>query len=409
MRQISTFNSTDGHYVHLHKGTGWKGLSSLLIVMSILMTAIVARCSNMPSPVRVNTPPNALIAFVQLDRYSKPDGKVRWMQYPGGVVRTTRRVGMGRFDLGKKIHSIALSPDRRKVLVTASSILPSGKERNILLNGTGYDLWLIDVKSRMATPLTTDGYGYALGKWSPDGRFVAAISFGGVPAPREDEAPALPNDTLSARSDLAIWDLRSRKRHIIPADVNDLAWSPDSRRLVVSLNDGSGFYAVDLRRRMLRPFLKPIGKGSLLGSFSPSGGKFAYSTNLDTKGRYSLVIESLKSRQRWLVSGFAHSLFGLVWSHNDRFVAFAQYSVQAGGRQRRTLYVYDLVTKRTRHLWTGEEAIATAWSSDGKWVIVTQNATNKTLELMAVSVETGRGVRLLPTDMTIAAADWSER
>src|SRR5215469_9082715 len=202
----------------------------------------------------------------------------------------------------RRVSDPQLSPDGQFATYTV--------ETTLLKEDKNEDrIWMVPAKGGDAIPLTAAGVSSSHARWSLDGKSIAFLSArdGGKTQvwllPRGGEAERL-TDT--------------------PQDVEDFAWSPDSRRLVLVLRDPKPEELEAAKERKDRPAEK----------------------------------ERPKTQKPWVI---------------DRL----QFKVDEVGyldRRRNHLYVFDLAAKTMTQVTSGDfDDSEPAWSPDGKFITFSSN------------------------------------
>ncbi len=118
----------------------------------------------------------------------------------------------------RAVHDPQLSPDAKWVAYTVKTALlkeDKNEER----------IWMVPAAGSAPLALTAEGESSTHARWSPDGRFIAFLS-----ARKEGKTQVWLLNRLGGEAE-RLTDT--------PQDVEDFAWSPDSRRLVLVLRDAS--------------------------------------------------------------------------------------------------------------------------------------------------------------------------
>jgi dipeptidyl aminopeptidase/acylaminoacyl peptidase len=204
------------------------------------------------------------------------------------------------------VHDPQLSPNSQWVAYSVDkAILKTDKNET--------RIWMIPTSGGAPVPMTAEGISSSHPRWSPDGKFLAFLS-------ERNGAPA------------QVWLLDRRGGEAqrftdTPQEVQDFAWSPDSRRLVLVLRD---------------PSLDELEAAKARSTSGSSGGE-----KEPAKSKKPMIIDRLQ---------------------------FKQDTIGYLDRRRTHLYVFDLSSRSLTQVTSGDfDDSEPAWSPDSKLLAFTSN------------------------------------
>ena len=217
----------------------------------------------------------------------------------------------------REVHDPQFSPDSCWIAFTVLST--SLKE-----DKTATRIWMIPAAGGDAIALTAENSSSDHPRWSPDGRFLAFLST------RKDKD----SDDEDAKTQVYLLNRQGGEAQQLTRtiqDVEDFAWSPDSKKLVLVLRDPS---PEELEA-------------------APSKGK-----DDDEVGAEKAASKKPKAQRPWVI---------------DRLL-FKSDTVGYLDRRRTHLYAFDLASKSVTQVTSGDyDDSDPAWSPDGKSLAFTSN------------------------------------
>jgi len=213
----------------------------------------------------------------------------------------------------REVRDPQLGPDARWVTYTVKTALlkdDKNEER----------IWMVPAASGSPLALTAEGVASTHARWSPDGKFIAFLS-------ARDEGKT------------QLWLLNrlggeAERLTDTPQDVEDFAWSPESRQLVLVLRDASPEELEAAKENKDKVAVHPATTGG------------------------SEAKDKKKSHKPWVI---------------DR-LQFKLDEVGYLDRRRTHLYVFDLAAKALTQITSGDyDDSEPAWSPDGKFLAFTSN------------------------------------
>jgi Tol biopolymer transport system component len=257
--------------------------------------------------------------------------------------------------LGSVVWYPRFSPNGKSILFVANKT-DSKTEIDLLESPTyrmqGTNLWTLSIDSKGVKPLTTDGSGYRLFSWAPDGKWVAAVQYGWPPYDQ-----------------IMVWDLKSNKRRLLSKrskqeTLTDLFWSQDSTKLYFQRNTSTAsdpnLYVIVRSDGKAKVQVKGKGERHYY-SFSSDNRKLAfvqnnvlYVSNADGSGLQQLMKladSAGVSRPSWSLKG--------------------QIAISETIEGKTQLHVCDVTSKHSRKVASVPYNVTeTRWSRDNQWLLL---------------------------------------
>ncbi len=390
--------------------TGLVGQMAVIKVLGFLgllmCAAFQAQSPSLASSTRdVASPPKAQIVY-SASTNANYKYKLYLAAWPNPKPRVVTPRIIGKYGLGDSIIYPEFSPDGTKVLFLANRKLPDGKQ--VKTDGyLGTDLWVLDVRRNTARPLTTDGDGYEDHKWSPDGRYVCAISHEGCPPP---EAPADLPDMWELN--LYVWEVTTGNRRFIGRNVDNVVWSPDSKSLYYDGIIANDLPAILQRSRTGGTPHVVLSGGESVHGMSPDRKRFAYWRCNEDGKKCDLLLETLATKKKKVLMSQSNGTTGFQWMP-DNLTLGLLYGTREPNYAQRTYYwlFLNTSTEATRRtISVHDPGSVIAWSHTWDWIIsyrYSKPLDFSTGYLVAVSTKTGEVVELIHPPQA-GGFDWHE-
>lgn len=363
----------------------WCLLVSLFIALSMCQcTSIATQSDAQPSHARI----------IYSAQGAGDDWQLRLMQWPNGTERKLTLKTVGQYLLGMDVRTPRFSPDGSMVVFVGSRRRKNGQETRAAdpLANVGLDLWLLNNQSDVARPLTTDGAGYENPQWSPDGRYVLAVS----------DNSYLPTHAVQEwKTTLYVWNVASGKKRLLAKNAGVATWSSDSKYVYYDKTDETGFYCISRGGGKALRFLQPK-QEAILGGWSPDGKWFAYFDG----GQLMVTDKSLKKS---INLGSQENATALRWSPDSTRLALIRS--QSKEPDTAVLAVADTKSRSTRTLWSAKgTAEVTSWSHNGDWIVVSYTKPESMFDqqLLCVSLSSEKVVLLVSPTTKTRGFDWHE-
>ncbi|MBL7197630.1 MAG: PD40 domain-containing protein [Candidatus Omnitrophica bacterium] len=245
-------------------------------------------------------------------------------------------------------------------------VLSSGKTGD-------YDIWTLDLSSKILKQLTTGMYWNDCPKWSPDGKRILFVS-------NRTGTPEIWVMNEDGSDEIRIT--KTEKWHNTPD------WSPDGQRIVFCANyDGNlDIYTMDLNGADRKQITNYEGVDST-PQYSPDGQKIIFTSQ--RSGNDDIWTYHLLSGKVTQLTTYKHRDYSPTYSPDNSLIALVcgESAVEEG--ENLEIYFMDKEGKNrrriTRNLGTDRYV---AWSPDGKFLVYTSSRANSTAErLMVTNIE----------------------
>lgn len=265
--------------------------------------------------------------------------------------------------LGSVVWYPQFSPDGKDILFVANKA-DSKTEIDFLESPIyrmqGTNLWTLSVDSKGVKPLTTDGGGYRLFSWSPDGKWVAAVQYGWPPYDQ-----------------IMVWDLKSNKHRLLSKrtkqeTLTDLFWSRDSTKLYFQRDTSTAgdpnLYVIARSDGKAKVLVKGEGERRYY-SFSPDNQKLAF-----VQGNVLYISNAGGSGLQQLMK-----LADSAGASRPSWSSKGQIAVSETIEGKTQLYVYDVTSKHNRKMASVPYSVTeTRWSRDNQWLLLKLMQTGST-------------------------------
>lgn len=379
MVSISTYSR-----YRLHRIVGCLLLLSLVALSTPGCTSVATQSDAKP--------PCAKIIYSNQNAHG--DWQLRVTQWPNVSVQNVAPQAIGHYKPGTEIRTPRFSPNGSTVVFVGNRQSETGQETRALdpLANVGLDLWLLDIKKSTVRPLSTDGAGYESTQWSPDGRYLIAIS----------DNSYLPSQAVQEwKTALYIWDAMSGKKSLLAKNVGTAIWSPNGDRIYFDKTDETGFYSISRNGGKALRFLVPK-REAILGGWSPDGKWFAY-----FDGGQLIVTD--KAQKQSVNLGLQESATALKWSPDGSRIALVRSSSEK--LDTAVLAIVNVKLRKEKTLWSAKgTAEVVSWSRNGNWIVVAHTTPESMFDqqLLAIPLAGKGSTTLVSPASGVFGFDWLE-
>ncbi len=270
-----------------------------------------------------------------------------------GPAQSKRPLSLDDLARLRSVNDPQVSPDGKWVAYTVGTIDAEKDRRDS-------DIWMVSWDGTQQVQLTaTPDTSENMPRWSPDNRFLAFLTSRG--------------DEEQKKKGSQVWLLNrvggeAQRLTDIKGGVSDFAWSPDSKRLVLTVNDPDPNDEPEKKEGWKRKTRPPIVIDR-------------YHFKQDVEGylgplRTHLSIFDLESRKAEILTSGRFDEESPAWSLDGRSIAFVSNRSQNPDRNEDTnIYVVEAkpaAEPRQLTTFSGPDDGRPAWSSDGKFIAYVQ-------------------------------------
>ncbi len=297
-------------------------------------------------------------------------------------------------DLAKlrNVSDPQVSPDGKWVAYTVGTVDVEKDKRDT-------DVWMVSWDGSQQIQLTSSKDGESQPRWSPDGKYLAFVSS------RGDE------DEKKKKEGAQVWLLNraggeAQKLTDVKGGVNEYAWSPDGRTLVLVADDPDPTDEPEKMEGWKRKTAPPI----VIDRYAFKRDLGGYMTHLHSH-LYLFDLDSKKAEQ--ITSG-DYDDRQPAWSPDGTKIAFVSERAPTDPDrvQNSDIYVIDAKAGASPVQVTtfdGVDGGRPAWSPDGQWIAYLQGDQTRyyayNLNTLAVVAASGGTPRILTTTLDRAVAN----
>jgi dipeptidyl aminopeptidase/acylaminoacyl peptidase len=267
------------------------------------------------------------------------------------------------------------------------------------------DIWMVSWDGREQVRLTSSPDDETTPRWSPDGRYLAFLSKREVP----DEGK-----TDKEESRTQVWRLNraggeAEQLTDVKGEVSDFAWSPDSARLVLEVEDADPAAQPEKLEGWKRKTKPPI----VVDRYHFKQDRTGYLRHL-----YShLYVFDVATRKAEQITAGNQDDTSPAWSPDGASIAFVSKRGPDPDRDvDSNIFVVEAragATPRQLTTFAGSDTGRPAWSPDGAWIAYLQGDLARhfayDLEKLAVVPSAGGEARVLTAalDRSVRTPEWS--
>jgi dipeptidyl aminopeptidase/acylaminoacyl peptidase len=287
------------------------------------------------------------------------------------------------------IRSPQISPDGKWVAYVLSSV-DTAKDRRTS------DVWMVSWDGKESVQLTNSPESESNPKWSPDGRYLSFVSSRKSGMEKEEEG-----------AQVWLLDRRggdARKLTNLKADLEDYDWSPDGKRLLLTLRDKD--LSDTAKTKVRAPYV--INRYQF---------KRDYQGYLDNRASHLYLFDIAAKSLDTLTRG-VHAENDAAFSPDGSQIAFASNRTEDPDKNDNTdIYVMEAkpgAQARKVTSWEGSDT-APVWSPDGKWIAYLQSSSKEAFTMygqpiLAVVSKEGGAPMLLSqaADRPVRSPRWAK-
>ncbi|HEU4903282.1 MAG TPA: S9 family peptidase, partial [Flavisolibacter sp.] len=289
----------------------------------------------------------------------------------------------------KDISSAQISPDGKWVAYVLSSV-DTAKDRRTT------DVWMVSWDGKESVQLTNSPNGESNPKWSPDGRYLSFVSSRKSGEEKEEEG-----------SQVWIMDRRggeARKVTNIKADIEDYDWSPDAKKILLTLREKD--LSDTAKSKVRTPYV--INRYQF---------KRDYQGYLDNRNSH-LYLFDLDSKKLDTLTRGNYSENEAAFSPDGTQIAFVSNRTQDPDKNDNTdIYLMDAkagAQPQKLTTWEGADG-SPVWSPDGKRIAYLQSSSSQAFTMygqpvLAVIAKDGGQAKLLSqaADRPVRSPRWAK-
>lgn len=258
------------------------------------------------------------------------------------------------------INSPQISPDGKWVAYVLSSV-DTAKDRRTT------DVWMVSWDGKESVQLTSSPDGESNPKWSPDGRFLSFVSSRKSGAEKEEEGGQ-------------IWLLDRRggdakKLTNIKADLEDYDWSPDGKKILLTLRDKD--QSDTAKTKVRTPYV--IDRYQF---------KRDYQGYLDNRNPHLYLFDIVTKSLDTLTKG-VYGENEAAFSPDGKLIAFVSNRTQDPDKNDNSdIYVMEAkagATEKKLTTWEGGDN-SPVWSPDGSRIAYLQSSSNQSFTMYGQAI-----------------------